>query len=199
MGRHSAVGGMPEIGELQADFLIGEGLKPEHYLLDIGCGTLRAGIHFIRYLDVGRYYGLEKEARFVPLISAEIARRGLQEKRPQFIHRGDFDLSMEDAGLRFDFMLAQSVFTHLPEDQVELCLKRVMPRLAANGSLYATFWESETLRIGGPHPHRAGERRFVRYPLQVFERMARRRHIGVEYVGDWGHPRGQRMLRFYRL
>jgi hypothetical protein len=50
----SVVGGLwDEIGRLQFNFLVAQGLKPEHYLLDVGCGTFRGGVHFIRYLETG--------------------------------------------------------------------------------------------------------------------------------------------------
>ena len=48
-----------EIGRLQFDFLRARGLKPAHRPLDIGCGCLRGGIHAIKYLDAGNYYGLD--------------------------------------------------------------------------------------------------------------------------------------------
>ena len=58
-GQHrDVIGGLwEELGQLQLDFMIREGLKPHHKLLDIGCGSLRGGIHYIRYLDVGNYVG----------------------------------------------------------------------------------------------------------------------------------------------
>ena len=54
-GKHrNSVGGMwDEIGGLQRDFVLGEGLTPDMRLLDIGCGCLRAGVHFVRYLNAG--------------------------------------------------------------------------------------------------------------------------------------------------
>lgn len=56
-----AVGGMwKEIGRLQFDFLVAHGLAPSHLLLDMGCGTLRGGLHFIRYLEPGHYWGVDK-------------------------------------------------------------------------------------------------------------------------------------------
>ena len=60
-GRHrDMVGGMwEEIGRLQFEFLRARGLKPRHRLLDIGCGSLRGGIHAINYLETGNYYGLD--------------------------------------------------------------------------------------------------------------------------------------------
>ena len=57
------VGGMWErIGRHQFDFLRDRGLRPEHRLLDVGCGALRGGVHFIRYLNVGGYYGIDINA-----------------------------------------------------------------------------------------------------------------------------------------
>ncbi|MCW5731390.1 MAG: class I SAM-dependent methyltransferase [Alphaproteobacteria bacterium] len=35
------------------------GLRPEHVLLDYGCGSLRLGKHAIAYLDPGNYVGLD--------------------------------------------------------------------------------------------------------------------------------------------
>ena len=58
MGHRQYVGGCwDEIGRLQFDYLVSQGLRPNHYLLDIACGSLRAGIHFIPYLEPGHYLG----------------------------------------------------------------------------------------------------------------------------------------------
>jgi hypothetical protein len=58
------VGGMWDlIGHLQFEFLIGQGLQPHHYLLDGGGGSLRGGVHLIRYLEPGHYFGVDKMCR----------------------------------------------------------------------------------------------------------------------------------------
>ena len=59
-GSHrGAVGGRwEEMGRLQLDFLVKQGLRPSDELLDVGCGALRAGLHFIRYLKPGNYFAL---------------------------------------------------------------------------------------------------------------------------------------------
>jgi hypothetical protein len=44
LGHRNYVGGMwEEIGKLQFDFLVQQGLKPSHCFLDIGCGSFRGG------------------------------------------------------------------------------------------------------------------------------------------------------------
>eukprot|EP00929_Paragymnodinium_shiwhaense_P056529 TRINITY_DN28286_c0_g1_i2.p3 TRINITY_DN28286_c0_g1~~TRINITY_DN28286_c0_g1_i2.p3 ORF type:complete len:106 (-),score=24.72 TRINITY_DN28286_c0_g1_i2:81-398(-) len=35
------------IGPLQLEFLRGQGLLPQHRLLDLACGSLRGGVHFV--------------------------------------------------------------------------------------------------------------------------------------------------------
>ncbi len=60
LGSSGAIGGMWEIiGEVQFEFLVSQGLKPQHRLLDIGCGTLRGGRHFIAYLEAEKYTGID--------------------------------------------------------------------------------------------------------------------------------------------
>ena len=187
-----------EIGKLQFDFLVGRGLRPDHYLLDIGCGSLRGGVHFIRYLGTGRYFGVEKEESLLEAgRSVELKRYALAEKDPQLFKIDDFDLSALPPEVRFDFMLAQSVFTHLTP-QLILCVKRVMPRLRQKGVFYATFDESpdDESYSRGPHKWRRDELRMVYYPFSLFEGISQRVGATVEYVGEWGHPRHQKMIAF---
>ncbi len=47
------------MGELQFKFLVGWGLRPGDFLLDVGCGCLRGGVHFVRYLEAGHYFGID--------------------------------------------------------------------------------------------------------------------------------------------
>ena len=48
----SAIGGKWDIlGPLQYEFLLRNGLLPHNTLLDYGCGTLRGGRFFIKYLE----------------------------------------------------------------------------------------------------------------------------------------------------
>ena len=48
------------------------GLQPKHRFFDIGCGSLRGGVHFIRYLDKNNYFGTD--------ISSELIKVGIKKE-----------------------------------------------------------------------------------------------------------------------
>lgn len=83
LGHREYVGGKwEEIGRLQFEFLVQQGLKPSHCLLDIACGSLRGGVHFIRYLQVGNYLGIDKERRLIEVgIEQELSKIIYEEKK----------------------------------------------------------------------------------------------------------------------
>ena len=198
----AGVGGMwDQIGQLQFEFLVDRGLLPEHFFLDIGCGSLRAGVHFIKYLRNGHYYGIEKEKSLLQAgLDIEMKRYGLEHKSVNLLLVDDFDLSGIRKEIEFDFMLAQSVFTHLTPEVISTCLMRVLPRLKETGTFYATFNESENSEInnGRPHPWRKSERSQTNYPFALFQQLAEKADCYVDYIGNWGHPRNQKMLAFRR-
>ena len=137
----AAVGGKwDEVGELQLRFLRSRGLKPSHTLLDLGCGSLRAGVHLVRYLEPSRYYGVDLNPH---LISAgythELAPLGLTSKLPREHLAASASFSATGFGVRFDYVLAHSVWTHLPIDEIGRCLQQVHAVLAPEGRFYATF------------------------------------------------------------
>jgi SAM-dependent methyltransferase len=192
--RRGIGGAWDAIGRLQFDFMVAHGLEPRHHLLDVGCGPLRGGVHFIRYLDAGHYCGIDKE-RWLLASGAriELARSHLEDKRPRLILTSDFDLSSVPAEIRFDRVLAQSVFTHLAPELIALCLRRVLARLAPDGRFFASFYEAGAVELGKRHSWRDGELRRATYPVAALEAMAREAGGAVEYLGDWGHP-SSRML-----
>ena len=133
-----------EIGQLQFQLMVDEGLTPRHRLLDIGCGSMRGGVHFIRHLDAGHYVGVDVNAELLEAGRGEIAQAGLEEKRPMLVHRGDFEF--RDLGV-FDFAIAQSLFTHLPFNSIVRCLARTAEVLRPGGRLLATFFANTGSRL----------------------------------------------------
>jgi SAM-dependent methyltransferase len=199
------VGGLwEEIGRLQIDFLRAQGLRPTDALLDVGCGSLRGGVHFIRYLEPGRYYGIDKDAELIRAgVQIELPRAGLAERldADHLIVTDTFDASR--FGVAFDVAWAQSLFTHLPAPEIRRCLEQTSSCVRAAGRFYATFFESGE-DVAAPVTHQPGgiTTRHDQDPYHYRFRDLAALCAGLpwrpSYVGDWSHPRAQRMARFDR-
>ena len=141
-GKHrNIIGGMwAEIGRLQLDFMKIMGLRPENYLLDIGCGCLRGGIQFVDYLDRGHYYGIDINKSLLDAGYNEIKSVALYDKLPLAnLHCVDnFDAS--NFGRTFDFIIAQSVFSHLSFNNVRLCMENIHKVIHSGGKFCATYF-----------------------------------------------------------
>ena len=94
----------------QIQFLLSQGLKPDHYLLDIGCGVLRGGIPIIQYLDSKHYYGMEKCDERLEEAKRELAEEGLRWKVPHLT------TTYQTIDEKFDFIWVFQVFIHLTDE-----------------------------------------------------------------------------------
>ena len=205
-GAHrDAIGGLwDDVGKLQFQFLVDHGLKAEHRLLDVGCGPLRGGVHFIPYLDPGSYWGVDINASLLEAgWSEELGPANLQARQPrrQLVCLQDFEFNTLNE--RFDFAVAVSVFTHLNFNRIRRCLARLAPVLAPGGRLFATFFEAPSGEDGeAPLSHDPGgmitysHRDPFHYRFEDFEHAVSTLPMSVHRHGDWHHPRDQKMLIF---
>src|SRR5215471_7701013 len=109
------------MGATQFRLLTTLGLREHHSLLDFGCGSLRAGRLLIPYLLPGRYHGVEPNGWLLDdAIAHELGRDLIEIKKPKFRHEHDF--SAAHFGVQFDFILAQSIFSHAGRDVVATAL-----------------------------------------------------------------------------
>jgi SAM-dependent methyltransferase len=191
-----AVGGRwEELGRLQFDYVRSGGLEPQHYFLDLGCGSLRGGVHFIRYLEPGHYFGIDKNPeRLEAGRRVELPRYRLEHKRPVLEVIDDFQVAR--LGQDFDYALAQSVFTHLSLELVGLCIRNVARALAPGGRFYATFLEGGSGSTDVvDRSHLAFEKDPIyRHDPAALRLLAEEAGLSAQHVSDWGHPRGQAML-----
>jgi len=199
-----------ETGRFQLDFLISQGMLSTHCLLDIGCSVLRGGVHFIKYLDKGRYFGFDKEEELIHFAKSEIILKyKLTEKEPQICLVQNFDLPFSD--VKFDYMFAQSVFSHLSPSGVRSCFEKIIcPFLKDDGKFYATYHEGNAVDIGDPHGWRTtgDERVRVEYPFSFFEQISEDFKIKASALGNWVHEQwtegdpnkneAQKMLMFQK-
>jgi SAM-dependent methyltransferase len=179
--------GWPEhydlIAGLQFTLLFKAGLRETHRLLDLGCGSLRGGRLFIPYLRPGHYFGVEPNEWLVrEAIERELGADMVRLKRPIFSTIADFDLAR--LGERFDFVLAQSVFSHTFGDLARKGLSGVRDCLADGGVLLATFFEREHTAEGSGWQYPAN----VPYTYDAFSALASNAGIAVHRL-EWPHPR----------
>lgn len=199
--RHRAyVGGKwEEVGELQRDFLVGEGLKPHHRLLDVGCGSLRGGLHFVDYLDSGNYYGIDINANVI-VAGYDNELTDEQRKRLPVTNLHSTDRFDTDFGVDFDMAIAQSVFTHVSLNHIRLCMYRVSKVLKPGGTFYATFYERPPgYPLDGHHRKQFTERNAFWYYRRDIRWASRFGRWKFRYIGQWGHPRGQRIVALHRM
>jgi SAM-dependent methyltransferase len=184
-----AVGGMwEEIGLLQFEFLINNDLQPHHKMLDLGCGTLRGGRHFIKYLNPGNYYGIDISTKAIMFAEELVKQEGLSEKKPHLLVSENKDLKFREfSDENFDYILAQSVFTHLKPEHIKECFENIGQIMHKNSVYYFTYNKGEEFR-------QTGLKDFI-YPFSFFESLAR--HYGYNLQDrskDYSHPRDQIMV-----
>jgi SAM-dependent methyltransferase len=169
--RHRLVG-PPELWEqkrqLQYNFLISRGLKPHCRLLDFGCGTLRGGIPFIQYLDIGHYYGYEISEKRLREAWRELDAHQLGYKKPVLAN----DLSIINE--KFDFILAFAVIDCIADDILDICMAEIAGRL--NGVFYAdaSIGQYKTTWQEYPYLHRT---------LEQYQRIAEKHNMIMRDIG----------------
>lgn len=192
VGAHSDVK-WRAMGASQLAFLKAHGVRRTSTLLDVGCGSLRLGVHAIPWLDPGRYIGHDISERLVRTgIAEELSKvRGWMRKSPRFIISEHFD--MADLGCEvIDTAIAQSVLTHLGPVGVEECIRNVAPRVKV---FYATFNLGKVDASSEPkYPD------MTTYTVSFFSDVARRVGVSMTFIGKWGIPQNRRneqlMLQF---
>jgi SAM-dependent methyltransferase len=201
------VGGLwDELGPLQLDFMIRQGLRPDMKFLDLGCGCLRGGVRFIEYLERGNYYGIDANASLLRSgWEVELPRANLEGRLPRQNLLVNSDFEAWRFGASFDLALAQSVFSHLPKDSLRRCLVELARCVRPGSNFFVTYFPCPSDWPEGEPLHDAahgGTTFWDRDPFHFRERdldeAADPRAWQVEHLRGWGHPRGQWMVRYRR-
>lgn len=169
------------LGRYAFEHLLGCGLKPEDRVLDIGCGAGRLGIHLIRLLDTGNYFGLDAHKNSLRAFAEyEIFLNGLIDKRPRLLRTRDF--AADHFGVAFKWMIDISTTIHLPDKQLLPAFRRLATALATEGRLFCS------------PPARLSSDDMIKLGL-VFEREVRQDcpllhgHRSLDPVLHWGEYR----------
>jgi cyclopropane fatty-acyl-phospholipid synthase-like methyltransferase len=160
------------------------GLRQHHSLLDVGCGSLRIGRLLIPYLNRGRYFGVEPNEWLVEEgIKRELGEALLEIKRPTFFF-SDLPETIAQAKISFNFVVAQSIFSHCGLDLIKGWLSAISRSLAKDGALVATFLpaEEDAPTKGWVYPE------CVNYRPATMRQAAAEAGFRFEPL-DWKHPR----------
>jgi SAM-dependent methyltransferase len=167
----------------------------------VGCGPLRAGVHFIEYLETGHYAGIDHNAEMLEITrEVELPKHGLVEKQPQLLANGLFEFGQ--FGKKFDYAIAQSVFTHMPLNNIMRCLVQMSRVLNPGGRFYASIYENPhgKLYIDDIRQSETGTSHYDsdiwHYGMDAIHFAAEGTGLTVEYEGDFEHPKNQKMLVF---
>ncbi|XP_009364557.2 uncharacterized protein LOC103954451 [Pyrus x bretschneideri] len=146
-------------------------LKPDSNVLEIGCGTLRVGLHFIRYLNPGHFHCLERdELSLMAAFRYELPSQGLLHKRPLIVKGDNMDFSRFGSNVVYDLIYASAVFLHMPDKLVWVGLERLTNKLKPyDGRIFVSHNIKFCLRLGGD------------------ECTKRLTSLGLEYVGKHTH------------
>ncbi|CAN5617970.1 class I SAM-dependent methyltransferase [soil metagenome] len=179
------------LGKMQFDYLKKHGLRPDHRMLEIGCGNLRAGRLFIDYLEPGHYYGLDISPDILFAAQDTMVRYGLQAKLPHLTPVRDLRLDfLPDEFV--DVAHAHSVFSHSPLSVIDECLAHVGRVLAPDGWFDFTFDRTEG------EEHQVLREDFY-YRTETLLALADRHGLDARFMDDWEElPHQQSKIRVTR-
>jgi SAM-dependent methyltransferase len=201
LARVAFLGGPPQafvrIGRMSFQVLLQEGLNPSSRVLDVGCGALRVGYWLMRFLDPGRYFGIEPQTEMLELGLAKLVEPETFERaRARFAHNDDFDFSV--FGEEFDFVLARSIWTHASKPQIRAMLASFAATSSPGAVFLASYAPTSRLfRLTRRRPKL--ERVATRLPLEPLSPLLARLPavaLAAEYAGEtWAgrsHESGER-------
>jgi hypothetical protein len=196
VGHREYVGGdWDRMGRLQFEFLLDHGLQESDVFLDVGCGSLRGGVHFIRYLDPGHYLGLEREEGLIKEgLQQELGDITLRQKTPEFVISSHFEF--HKFSRRPTYAVAQSLFSHLSSNDIQLCLKNLRTVAVTGCLFYATFFECDRPQENYSKSHSHLSFYYTRWQMETFGQS---QGWKPSYIGKWRHPNGQVMIEYAAL
>lgn len=174
-GTHSTLGSHP-IWEKHGDAilrrLVGLGLRPGDVVVDYGCGTLREGIHLIRYLEAGRYVGLDIDEPVLDAGRRLVGQDLLAEKKPH-LAVVDPEVIAQAAAARPAWIVSSYVLSQMPPGELDAYFDNIAKLMegGGKGALQVRLaWRTRQYsRTGWYHNRRQVARRLAERGLEILE------------------------------
>ena len=171
------------MGATQFRLLCALGLREKHCVLDFGCGSLRTGRLLIPYLARGNYFGIEPNKWLIDeAIENQLGNDIIRIKKPKFSYNDDF--ATDVFSQRFDFIVAQSIFSHTGPELIIKALRNFENSIKDEGKIIVTFIEgtSDYNGHGWIYP------KCVTYNLPTIKSFANVTNLNIARL-PWYHPR----------
>lgn len=174
------------IGAQQFALLYLLGLRETHRLLDFGCGSLRLGRMAIPYLLEGRYFGIEPEPWLIEDgFARELGEDARRVKAPRFDHNTEYRTDV--FGTQFDYIIAQSIFSHTGEAASRRALESFRDSLAPGGLIVVNWMVGEEQPQFDPDTSDWVYPECVTFRPERIERIAAEAGLAVRAC-PWWHP-----------
>jgi ABC-type polysaccharide/polyol phosphate transport system ATPase subunit/SAM-dependent methyltransferase len=191
-------GNWDDHGRWVDEFLRRHGLRPEHYVIEVGCGSLAAAARLLPYMEQNHYWGFEKNMElFNAGVQIELPRMGVAPERGHFIVNDDFDLS--SAPHVFHLAIASGLLRRLSLNGTARCMASVVKKLAPGGRFYVTWADNPDPGSFDPLLQSDGTRTFAdrepfHYSFRTLAAVAETLGARAERLPDTSHPRGEAVM-----
>jgi ABC-type polysaccharide/polyol phosphate transport system ATPase subunit/SAM-dependent methyltransferase len=191
-------GNWTQEGAWTYDFLRRQGLRADHCVLEVGCGSLSSATHLLKFLLPHHYWGYEKNIDlYIAGAHIELPRVGLHAELGHFIINDDFDFS--EAVQDFDVAIATSLFRRLSLNSIARCISGVLRRLKPDGRFFATWPDNPDPKSVEPIAWPDGSKTYsdhepFHYSLSLLSNIVDALDGRAERVNDATHPRGESVM-----
>ena len=162
----------------QLHVLCANGLKPEHSLLDIGCGPLQGGVVYILYLNANRYTAIDIEPRRINTAYTQVSQHELGAKNPRIILSRSFGEEVF-ANESFDFMWASQILYYFDDALMGRLLQFMGKRLNPGGKFLGDIFSPDHYEF--KYPENPG--RYVRHTPESIEALTRKHGLQAHCLG----------------
>ena len=130
--------------------LIANGLNMDDVCVDYGCGTLRVGVHVIKYLQRGAYWGLDVDAAVLDEGRKLIGNSLLTDKAPHLRVISPSSIA-EAAAAKPRILFSISVLVHVAPEDLEAYFQNILTIIDDSGvAIIRGRWSvSETVQFSG--------------------------------------------------
>jgi cyclopropane fatty-acyl-phospholipid synthase-like methyltransferase len=174
-----------ELQSYQLKALMDNGLRPEHKVLDIGCGPLQGGIAFIGFLERNNYYGVDIKPKSIEAGINQIKKLKLSHKNP-FVSVSNSFGKNELKDVKFNFIWASQLLYYFNDEELEILMGWVTEALAKDGKFLGDILSPKHYEF------RNKEHGWSLHTINSLDNIAKQFDLTIKNIGEiknFGYPK----------